>query len=45
MAAVQEGDNREVAADEAAGDCAFAGEPVRRLLQIAYCTYWARVLQ
>ena len=45
MAAVQERDNREVAADGAAGDCVFAGEPFRRLLQIAYRTYWVRVLQ
>ncbi len=45
VAAVQEWDNREVAADGAAGDCVFAGEPFRRLLQIAYRTYWVRVLQ
>ena len=45
MAAVQEKDNREVAADGAAGDCVFAGEPSRRLLQIGYRTYWVRGLQ
>ncbi len=45
MAAVQERDTHEVAADGAAGDCVFAGEPFRRLLQIAYSTYWVRVLQ
>ncbi len=37
-AAVQERENREVAADGAAWDCIFAGEPFRRLLQIAYRT-------
>ena len=42
---MQERDNREVAADGAAGDCVFAGEPFRRLLHIAYRTYWVRVLQ
>ena len=42
---MQERDNREVAADETAGDCVFAGEPFRRLLQIAHRTYWMRVLQ
>jgi hypothetical protein len=42
---MQEKDNREVAADGAAGDCVFAGEPFRRLLQIAYRTYWVRELQ
>jgi hypothetical protein len=45
VAAVQEKDNREVAADGAAGDCVFAGEPSRRLLQIGYRTYWVRGLQ
>ena len=44
-AASQEKDNREVAADEAAGDCVFAEEPFRRLLQIGYRTYWVRGLQ
>ena len=42
---MQERDTREVAADGAAGDCVFAGEPFRRLLQIAYRTYWVRELQ
>jgi hypothetical protein len=45
VAAMQEKDNREVAADEAAGDCVFAVKPFRRLLQSAYRTYWVRVLQ
>ncbi len=45
VAAMQESDNHEVAADEAAEDCVFAGEPFRRLLQIAYRAYWVRVLQ
>ncbi len=45
MAAVQERNNREVAADGAAGDCVFAGEPFRRLLHIAYRTYSVRVLR
>ena len=27
------------------GRCVFAGEPFRRLLEIAYRTYWVRVLQ
>ncbi len=42
---MQERDNREVAADGAAEDYVFAGEPFRWLRQIAYRTYWVRVLQ
>ncbi len=42
---MQERDIREVAADGAAGACVFAGKPFRRLLQIAYRTYWVRVMQ